>query len=104
MLCEDYLGMWRAGGPLYYIGDMYDMRVYNMTLTASQIYSIYNHFGNDNICENLAARYLLNEATTGTAAAGANSCLDISKNANHGTPNGNPNYIELKLRLGRKKL
>ena len=81
-------------------GSIFDTRIYTRLLLPEQIKILYESQGADNITTDLVARYLQNEKTSGTAAAGANSVIDVSPSANHATPVNSPAYLEAPLRMG----
>ena len=76
-----------------------DVRIYNRLLSLAEIQTIYHSRGADNIVNGLVGRWLMNEKSDGVTASGANSCIDISGNGNHGTPQNSPVYKATPMKL-----
>lgn len=73
-------------------GFIEDVRIYNVTLTADQILTMFQAQGHDNLLTGLKARWLLNEGPPGTFATAASSIIDMSGNGNTGSPVNSPFY------------
>ena len=84
-------------------GRMWDARIYggSSVLTPTQLKILFESRGADNIVDNLAARWLMNEKSDGETATVASSVIDISGNGNHGSPANSPIYRAAPVRLVR---
>ena len=85
----------------YFNGLIFDARIYNRALSPSEVKTLYESRGSDNIVNGLVGRWLMNEGTDGAVAAGANSVIDISGDGNHGTPVNSPIYRASPMKLLR---
>lgn len=89
--------------PSYYCNSsFFDGRAYSVGLTASEINTIYNSKGCDNIIRGLRARWKLDEKPLLTTASGSLSVIDISGNGNHMTPVSSPVYCEAPMITTRR--
>ncbi|HSN70007.1 MAG TPA: LamG-like jellyroll fold domain-containing protein [Steroidobacteraceae bacterium] len=60
-----------ASSSSWMLGDLDDIRIYNRVLTPTEIQTIYNRRGTDDIINGLLVRYLLQDAAPGTDLTGA---------------------------------
>jgi len=74
---------------MWWDGKMFDVRIYEETLSAPEIANICEAHGSDNITTDLVGRWLLDEGPDGSAAT---SCIDVSPQGNGGTPQNAPTY------------
>jgi len=88
-----------GGNSSFYNGAIRYVRYYNRALSIEELQTIYTANGADNIVNGLQGRWLMNENTAGQAATGASSIIDISPNANHGTPVNSPLYVAAPVQL-----
>ena len=89
--------------PIYFNGIINDARVYNRALSLPEIQTIYHSRGADGIVNGLVGRWLMNEGTDGATASGAGSCIDISKEGNHGTPTNSPIYRASPMKIIKRR-
>jgi hypothetical protein len=91
----------RSGGGGAYDGMLDDVRIYDRAMSAAEIATVYASRGNDGILHGLVARYLMREASVGTAATVAGSVKDLTKNSLHLNPSASPVYAESRLMTRR---
>jgi len=82
-------------------GKIADVRLYTRTLSVDEIFSIYVARGADTVLDGLVARWLLN-GVPGTDPSGADSVVDVSQYANHGTPAGAPTWEDDQVQRRRR--
>jgi hypothetical protein len=77
-------------------GRMWDLRMYNRSLSDEEIKIIYESTSSDNIVNGMTARWLFNEGADGSVVS---NVTDISTTGNNGTDVNSPNYEAVPMKL-----
>ncbi|MBT8428493.1 MAG: LamG domain-containing protein [Gammaproteobacteria bacterium] len=77
-----------------FIGELYDIRIYDRILSAAEILTIYNSRGADSIVYGLLHRWTLDEGADGSTLSGTGVAKDRAQNQNNfSSASGAPDYI-----------